>query len=96
MVVPHNATVYVQVGDVPGIHYTAGSDGIIYYEVPSPPRTNGVQSSDLKYTYFKLVQDDNWDVGQRIHVSGEFKTTAAMHISLDCITGASKLLFVDM
>ena len=90
MVVPHSTTVYVQAGDVPGIHYTDGSDGVIYYEDQSETRTNGVRLSDLKKTYRKYVQDDNWVQGHRITFYSNDRRTAAIHISLDCITGKSK------
>ena len=84
MQIPRSTTVYVQAGDVPGIHYTAGSDDVIYYE-------ESTSVSDLRRTDHKNVQAKYFKSSQRITFAySNDRRTTVLKISLDCITCKNK------
>ena len=79
-VVPQVRTVYVQRGDMAAIHYTAGSEGVIYYG-------ESASLSDLKETQPENVQGDNFDQVHQVHFAyNNDRRTTAIRISIDCIT----------
>ena len=92
MVISQDTTVYIQKDDVPGIHYPEGSQGVIYDEWWDRARTPDLQNSDLKRAFYENIQDNNWKPGDAIKLSwtNRRSRTAAMHITLDCITGENK------
>ena len=85
VVIPHSRTFYIRAGDVPAIHYMAGSDGIILDEQLTKRISSGIP---VEASLPEYVQDSNWSQGHLIRfIYNNDRRETHVKISLDCITG---------